>query len=551
MTETIARHKTAMSRNDLSRPMRQAYHDGLLDGGASIFDYGCGRGDDVRILSTLGYSIAGWDPGHNPDNPKIKSDLVNIGYVINVIEDLAERRAALSDAWSLATGVLVVSARLDWDPDAGNGKPFGDGLLTSTGTFQKYYAPEELKTFIESTLGQTAITAAPGIYYVFRNSAGAQAMLARASRQTGRPRQGIAELLYEDKADLLAPLEALVSERRKIPAASDLSNGAEVVEVFGSIRSAFSIIRRVTGPSIWSDVDLGTRKKSEQRFAEHLDDLQPLIDFVSERGRLPRDGELRNEKELAAHFGSVRGAFSLIRRVTGSSKWEDLETEARQNFLVYCALSAFGGRPKLSDLPEDLQYDAKDLFGSYKQACIEADKLLYSIADMEAINDAIGRAPIGKKTPEALYIHVSAAERLEPLLRVYQGAAKTLTGDVDDASIIKMHRLKPQVSFLIYPTFDTDPHPAAEASLVSRLGQVRATFKDFRRQENKAILHRKEAFLAPDHPDYEKYARLTRQEEKAGLLNSNTIGRQDGWQEALAEAGYALRGHRLVKASSS
>lgn len=48
-----------------------------------------------------------------------------------------------------------------------------------------------------------------------------------------------------------------------------------------------------------------------------------------------------------------------------------------------------------------------------------------------------------------------------------------------------------------------------------------------------------------------KFERLTRQEERAGLLDdSATIGMRDGWAERLRERGYALRGHRLVRAEA-
>jgi DNA phosphorothioation-associated putative methyltransferase len=190
------------------------------------------------------------------------------------------------------------------------------------------------------------------------------------------------------------------------------------------------------------------RKRSTQRFEEHLEDLQPLIDFITDRGRLPRNGELANEAILVRDFGSPRAAFSLIRRVTGPDAMGGLEAEARQNFLVYVALSAFGGRPKFSDLPHDLQYDAKDLFGSYTNACAEADRLLRSIADSEAINAACNAAGFGKLTPEALYVHVDYVADLPPLLRVYEGAARSISGNVDDATLVKINRIKPQVSSL-------------------------------------------------------------------------------------------------------
>ena len=50
----IDRHRTAMTRTFLSRPLQQAHADGLLDGDVDLFDYGCGRGDDVRTLTGLG-----------------------------------------------------------------------------------------------------------------------------------------------------------------------------------------------------------------------------------------------------------------------------------------------------------------------------------------------------------------------------------------------------------------------------------------------------------------------------------------------------------------
>jgi hypothetical protein len=52
-------------------------------------------------------------------------------------------------------------------------------------------------------------------------------------------------------------------------------------------------------------------------------------------------------------------------------------------------------------------------------------------------------------------------------------------------------------------------------------------------------------------PESRSPIRLTRQEERAGLLGDTaTIGTRSGWADRLRERGYALRGHRLVRASS-
>ncbi len=71
---------------------------------------------------------------------------------------------------------------------------------------------------------------------------------------------------------------------------------------------------------------------------------------------------------------------------------------------------------------------------------------------------------------------------------------------------------------------------------------------DYATSTNPPILHRKETFLPPNHPDLAKFARLTAQEEKHGLIDQTaTIGTRQGWEARLAERGFTLRGHRLVR----
>ena len=71
---------------------------------------------------------------------------------------------------------------------------------------------------------------------------------------------------------------------------------------------------------------------------------------------------------------------------------------------------------------------------------------------------------------------------------------------------------------------------------------------DYAKSTNPPILHRKETFLPPGHPLVAKFARLTRQEEHHGLLDETaSIGTREGWQQRLAERGFLVRGHRLVR----
>ncbi len=75
------------------------------------------------------------------------------------------------------------------------------------------------------------------------------------------------------------------------------------------------------------------------------------------------------------------------------------------------------------------------------------------------------QATVGKLLPNALYVYRDALESLEPLLRVYEGCARAYLGEVEGANLIKLHRHSEKVSYLAYPDFETDPHPALLRSI--------------------------------------------------------------------------------------
>src|SRR5215510_11399882 len=166
-TEALARHRTALQRYALSTPMQALHRHGYLDGSRTIFDYGCGKGDDVRILRHNGLEATGWDPHYAPDALKTPADVVNLGFVINVIEDPAERAQALQDAYSLTKRLLSVAAMLT-GREQPSGEQYGDGVRTRRNTFQKYYTQRELRDYLRSVLEKEPVAVGPGIFLIFK-----------------------------------------------------------------------------------------------------------------------------------------------------------------------------------------------------------------------------------------------------------------------------------------------------------------------------------------------------------------------------------------------
>ncbi len=55
----IFRYRTAISRSELSKPVRLALLSGIINTETTIFDYGCGRGTDIKFLNAQGIKTLG------------------------------------------------------------------------------------------------------------------------------------------------------------------------------------------------------------------------------------------------------------------------------------------------------------------------------------------------------------------------------------------------------------------------------------------------------------------------------------------------------------
>jgi DNA phosphorothioation-associated putative methyltransferase len=403
----IDRHKTALVRHELSAPMKLLAKHGFLQGSYSIFDYGCGKGDDLRELEAHGLEALGWDPNFQPDADKINSDVVNIGFVINVIEDKDERLDALLGAWELAQKLLVVSAMLANESYIAQFQPYKDGVITSRNTFQKYYSQSELKEFIETSLDENAIAISPGIFFVFRDK-----NLEQEFQQNRQKRQ------YEWK-HLTAPEPVSETQARLL-------------------------------------------------FTQHETLFESFWKQCLNLGRLPAEDEFSEYKKITELVGSPKKVLKLLSGWYDVTELELAAEMRKEDLLVYFALAQFQKHKGYAQQPENLKRDIKAFFSNYIAALTEAKDLLFSIADTNVIESACvttadkvnGKINLEDDKIHSLIIEKAQLTNLPAVLRIYVGAALQLHGDADEIHEIKIHINSGKVTFLSYKNWGASLTPA-------------------------------------------------------------------------------------------
>jgi len=143
-----------------------------------------------------------------------------------------------------------------------------------------------------------------------------------------------------------------------------------------------------------------------------------------------------------------------------------------------------------------------------------------------------GPRGFGKQTPQATYFHRSLERRAPPRLAALVARAKKRLPAGARWNLIKVDHHGGAVSFLWYPDFDTDPHPALRVSYRVDPASGLVRVEDYSDRANPFILHRKDAMIATDDPRYDEFRRVTEKEEAAGLLSRADIGTRDGWRRA-------------------
>ena len=398
----IARHKTAIDRNHLSAPMQLLARHGYLNGDRSILDYGCGKGDDLTELEAHGIDCIGWDPAHRPDTDPIISDIVNLGFVLNVIEDRAERDLTLQRAWEYADQLLIVSVMVAGESIIRQFEPYKDGIITSINTFQKYYSQSEIRSYLETTIGQSAIAVGQGIFILFKDKLEEQMFLLKRHHVTRDWKQ--------------------LTQRERRSANKDIST--EVIDKHQALFDDF-----------WSTtLDLG---------------------------RIPANSEFEYSEQLRRVAGSHLKAFYALNEQYGGSLFIKAQEARKNDLLVYFALGLFEKRQAYIQMPDSLKRDIKSFFQSITAAQEQARDILFSVGRPEVIQAACVEAQeqiqCGEYTDgHSFTFHKDFLNSLPPVLRIYIGCAIQLYGDIEEMQLIKAHIRSGKVSLMRYKDWEKE-----------------------------------------------------------------------------------------------
>jgi hypothetical protein len=509
----VDRHKTAMTRYELSKPVKTLLEYGLLSTDTTVFDYGCGQGSDVRGLVGLGHEAVGWDPVFSPEVPKCHADIVNFGYVLNVIEDPAERLEALVEAFRLAKRLLVVAGLITETVDTARAQQYGDGVLTRANTFQKYFDQQELQQYIEDALDVTAVPVSLGIFYVFRDPAEHQDFIAARTRRLidwsqisarlglGSP-QSQWKSLYEEHKDLLSAFGKVALEMGRIPTPTEFEAIAEISDRLGSPKRALRVYVQGGGAEgiDWEEVRVRfgigqpLKRQWEVLYERHKDLLQSFWNLMLQLGRLPEPEEFAHAGELREKIGSPKQALRMFVQKGGGEDMKRATESRRRDLLVYVAMANLRRRVPFGHLSSALRADIRAFFGNYTKALEKGMELLYAAGDPGEIELACEELKVGWQDEQALYLHRSLLPELPPVLRAYVGCATALFGDVSQTDVIKLHKASGKVTFLGYDDFEGKPLPQLKnrikVNLRTRWVQV------FDHQADEQALVAKERYLS-------------------------------------------------------
>jgi len=407
----VERHRTAIKRYDLSKPVKMALDRGVLQKRHTFFDYGCGHGMDIEALKGLGYEAAGWDPAFQPNAPLHQADIVNLGYVLNVVEEPPERVEALKRAYGLAKRALIISTMVAGQETLAHVQPYKDGFITKSKTFQKFFAPGELEDLIEKHLGVEAVTLSLGICIAFRNPDDAEQFMASRHR------------------------------------------------------------RQIDWSQIGAQLRFSSPSSRERRRVDRYDLNRELMDgfwnCILDLGRIPQPGEFDQIAAVRKVAGSLAKAFGLAVEKNGQPLFEAARQARSDDTLVYLAMSHFRQKFLRREIPLRTKNDIKAFFGDLARAKEKARDLLFAAGDPGEIELAVEPLDFGIYDPDEkqFTFHRSFLDELPSILRVYVQCGAVRYGNPAEADLIKVHARSGKLTFLHYKDFDRSKTPLLETRI--------------------------------------------------------------------------------------
>lgn len=439
----VFRHRTALKRKKLSSCMGALVDSSLVTNKSEIFDYGCGRGDDVSILAQNNFEkVSGWDPFFAKDNaiPK-KTEFVSLSFVLNVIEDADERHCVLKKAFKIASKALVFSVMLEHQNTLQFAYPFNDGYLTSINTFQKYYSAPEIEAVVKEQLNETPIKLGSGIYIVFKDKSLEQ------------------EYLFKRQLGLLVETKSTVKDD-----AGDSFAEALVSKMIKTI------------------LEFGRVPKITELKAKFQDEI------AKARVSYHRLSRLALSQISISDLKHVREAFSA-------------------EILIFLAINRFDGRMKFSDLPEKFQIDVRAHFGSLKHANEDAERLLFSLSDTDGLISAAldaERAGHGQLIGTKFRCHSKQCKNLPKSLRLFYKIGERLHRSIADTDIIQLHLETKKMAFLIINEFERSALPRIHSREIVNFATQDIVLVPHQDKEQVRILYLKSALMNAQDEHFEK-----------------------------------------------
>ncbi|MEC9415837.1 MAG: DNA phosphorothioation-associated putative methyltransferase [Pseudomonadota bacterium] len=481
----VHRYKTALKRNRLSLPIQKLFQHHLLAENDSLMDYGCGQGDDIQILDDMGIAVNGWDPFFYVEGKKIKSDVVNLGYVLNVIDSVKERKETLKTSYALAQKLLIISARLSNQPPNLSWKRHNDGYITQRGTFQKYFEHQELANFIELSLGRKPIPVGPGIYIAFKDDDAEGIYLASklSQRKTHyQPRVSSYSELEEEAASAANRYWDKCLELGRPCYADEIENCEALFKKVGRHTKAFDLMLKEKGKSQFNEIKIKRMNDLIVEFSLLQFQKTPFFKYLN----------TDQQRDIEYHFGN----------------YSNLKTIAKQS------LFSIGDVDSIHD------------------ACREAE------------DNGIGYL-FGE---HSLQLHVSQIDDLPVILRIYAGCAEKLYGSLDGIDLIKLHIHSGKVTLIGHDDFANNLIPNMIERIKINLWKQKIRFYDYVGPFIPVPLYLKSRFISENIQNFSKQQKFDASLVRTNVFDfDRETPSKELLTHKLNAAGYLIDGYHIIK----